>query len=175
MVDRKAANDSPSHPKTLMSDSRLAYTKRVVAFADVLGWTDATSHSSNFARQLAVIDSIARHADNFSRKLKATLRAIPTVPPDLLTAHAEIEFASFLTALRFQRAEHKDMRQAAHEVGPCRSTERFTAAQLTRFSCGRPGGHGRTSRRRWPRQRAAPERTKLSAAPITCRYDTPMA
>jgi len=72
-----------------------AYEKRIVAFADILGWANATNDRSNFECLLATITSIEHYARNFSADLKNTLKTTPGVAESAIEEHSGIEFSYF--------------------------------------------------------------------------------
>src|ERR1700730_516188 len=72
-----------------------AYETRLIAFADILGWTKAINDLSKFKCLLEIITSIADYARNFSPDVKAKLKTTPGVPHRLIEDHSGIEFSYF--------------------------------------------------------------------------------
>src|ERR1700730_11736860 len=72
-----------------------AYETRIIAFADILGWANATNELSKFKCLLEIITSIADYARNFSPDKKSVLKTTHGVPQGLIEKHSAIEFSYF--------------------------------------------------------------------------------
>lgn len=73
----------------------MSYEVRIVAFADILGWTNATKDRTKIDRQRAIIDSIAEHAGNFSPHLKDLMAQSNRLPQQIIAEHSGVEFSFF--------------------------------------------------------------------------------
>ena len=71
------------------------YEKRVVAYADVLGWKAACYDLSKYSSLQSAALEIANYARNFSPQVKAALAAAQGVASSAVEQHADIEFSFF--------------------------------------------------------------------------------
>ncbi len=71
------------------------YEKRIIAYADILGWKNATSDLTQFGRLRAAVQGIAEYARSFSRETKQILKDTPGVSEHLIREHGSIEFSFF--------------------------------------------------------------------------------
>lgn len=68
------------------------YEQRIIAFADILGWSDVSKKKSEFKRLLKVADSIKDYADKFSQQQKAAIEGVPGVTSQFKAQYSSIEF-----------------------------------------------------------------------------------
>lgn len=71
------------------------YEERIVAYADILGWSNATNDPAQFNEVRETITLIYDHAYNFSQSIKDAMRTAPGVPKRLIEGHSCIEFSYF--------------------------------------------------------------------------------
>jgi hypothetical protein len=71
------------------------YEQRIVAFGDILGWTDATRDASQVGSLEKTISLIGQYAGGFSTDFKKALEKTPAIPRQIIEEHANIEFCHF--------------------------------------------------------------------------------
>ncbi len=71
------------------------FGRRIVAFADTLGWTTATMDETKYDLQLDILKSLAKHARSFSPETKDMLKTTRGIDPLTIQEHAGIEFSFF--------------------------------------------------------------------------------
>jgi hypothetical protein len=73
-----------------------SYEQRVVAYADIVGWTAACQDPSRYSQLRNAAQAIASYARNFSQEIKGKVERIKdTVPVSLVEEHASFEFSFF--------------------------------------------------------------------------------
>jgi hypothetical protein len=76
-----------------------AYETRIVAYADILGWSEATKQTtkdvSQWPRLLKAVTSIAGHASSFSLENKVSIKKTIGVPQRFVERYDSIEFSYF--------------------------------------------------------------------------------
>jgi len=74
------------------------YERRIVAFADILGWR-AITQDKECTYLYEVVNSIKKHADNFSEPMKETIANAPGFTSQDIAQHSGIEFSFFSDSL----------------------------------------------------------------------------
>lgn len=76
--------------------AKVKYTKRIVAFADILGWSNAIN-SKQFASIYKAVTSIANHAGTFSPEMKDKVKTCRVEP--FIKKYESVEFSYFSDSL----------------------------------------------------------------------------
>lgn len=71
------------------------YEKKLIAFVDILGWSDASKDQSQYGRLRTTVQKIEDYAKKFSVEIKQYLRDAPGTSKTLIKEHASIEFSFF--------------------------------------------------------------------------------
>ncbi|MGA2192943.1 MAG: hypothetical protein ABSG42_06135, partial [Nitrospirota bacterium] len=71
------------------------YEKRIIAYADIIGWSEACRNPLNFDLCRNIVNQIANHSRSFSPDIKQRLKDTSRVPNALIEEHACIEFSFF--------------------------------------------------------------------------------
>jgi len=72
-----------------------AYEKRIIAYADIISWRNASNDISQFNRLYKTVKIIEDRAKKFSAEIKKVLRDTPGVSPKDIQEHSCIEFSFF--------------------------------------------------------------------------------
>jgi len=71
------------------------YENRIVAYADILGWKNASNDLSQYSRLSDAVQKIVDYAAKFSDEIKQALRNTQGVPEVIIEEHGSIEFSFF--------------------------------------------------------------------------------
>ncbi len=75
--------------------TKSTYETRLIAFVDILGWSEASKCKSEYSRLKFTIEKISDYARSFSPETKNILKNTPRIPAASIQEHASIEFSFF--------------------------------------------------------------------------------
>ena len=71
------------------------YEQRIIAYADILGWSAACNDLLKYPKLQLAAQAIADYARNFSPQIKGTIMNMVGVPSSTVEQHGSVEFAFF--------------------------------------------------------------------------------